>query len=92
MLVYLSPPAFEISVKVNDLPLNDVTETNAPNAAIIFHVLNMTDSTDDVMVSLYPAANRTYDLYINFNEEPTLDDYVYKLAVCGLSLPTALWR
>ena len=73
--------AFEIAVSVNGAALNDVRESDAPNAAIIIHNLNVTNSSDDVMVSVYPAANRTYDVYVHFNQEPTLDEYVFKVTV-----------
>ena len=73
--------AFEIAVSVNGAALNDVRESDAPNAAIIIHNLNVTNSSDDVMVSVYPAANRTYDVYVHFNQEPTLDEYVFKATV-----------
>ena len=73
--------AFEIAVSVNGAALNDVRESDAPNAVIIVHSLNVTNSHDDVMVSVYPAANRTYDVYVHFNQEPTLDEYVFKVTV-----------
>ena len=73
--------AFEIAVPVNDAALNDVRESDAPNAAIIVHDLNVTNANGDVMVSVYPAANRTYDVYVHFNEEPTLDEYVFNITV-----------
>ena len=73
--------AFEIAVSVNGAALNDVRESDAPNAAIIIHNLNVTNSSDDVMVSVYPAANRTYDVYVHFDQEPTLDEYVFKATV-----------
>ena len=66
---------------VNDAALNDVRESDAPNAAIIVHDLNVTNANGDVMVSVYPAANRTYDVYVHFNEEPTLDEYVFNITV-----------
>ena len=73
--------AFEIAVSVNGAALNDVRESDAPNAAIIVHDLNVTNANGDVMVSVYPAANRTYDVYVHFNEEPTLDEYVFNITV-----------
>ena len=73
--------AFEVSLGVRGAPLNHVTEADAPNAAIIVHELNLTNSDNDVMISVYPAANRTYDVYVNFEEEPTLDDYVFLIKV-----------
>ena len=78
-------PAFELTIGVNDVTLHRVTEADAPNAAMIFHTLNLTHSSFDVMVSLYPSANRTYDVYINFDEEPTLDSYAYKVEVRQIS-------
>ena len=77
--------AFEIAVPVNDAALNDVRESDAPNAAIIVHDLNVTNANGDVMVSVYPAANRTYDVYVHFDQEPTLDEYVINITVSAIN-------
>ena len=73
--------AFEVSLGVRGAPLNHVTEADAPNAAIIVHELNLTNSDNDVMISVYPAANRTYDVYVNFDEEATMEDYEFLITV-----------
>ena len=78
--------AFEIAVSVNGAALNDVRESDAPNAAIIVHNMNVTNSSGDVIVSVYPAGNRTYGIYINFNEETTLDEYVINITVRAINV------
>ena len=81
-VLLLPDVGFDVSLRIDAAELQFVNTTDYGSDGLVFHSYNLSQPYKTVMVSVYPAsANQTLNVYVQFEESPTLDEFDYHIVV-----------
>ena len=79
-----------MSLRIDAAPLIAVNTTDYGSDGFVFHTYNLTKPYQNVMVSVYPASvNESLNVYVQFDEQPTVNDHEFHFVVPGNPNATA---
>ena len=78
----LTDSSFDVSLRIDPTAISVINTTDYGSDGLVFHSYNLSQPYKTVMVSVYPAsANQTLNVYVQFEESPTLDEFDYHIVV-----------
>ena len=81
-VLLLPDVGFDVSLRIDAAELQFVNTTDYGSDGLVFHSYNLSQPYKTVMVSVYPAsANQSLNVYVQFDEQPTVDDHEYYFKV-----------
>ena len=81
-VLLLPDVGFDVSLRIDAAELQFVNTTDYGSDGLVFHSYNLSQPYKTVMVSVYPtSANQTLNVYVQFEESPTLDEFDYHIVV-----------
>ena len=76
-----------MSLRIDEPQLYLVNTTSYDLDGLIYHAYNLSEPRQDLLVSVYPASvNQTLNVYIKFNEKPSITNYTYLFQVFASTL------
>ena len=90
MVFCYTDTSFDVSLRIDAAPLIAVNTTDYGSDGFVFHSYNLTKPYQNVMVSVYPASiNESLNVYVQFDEQPTVNDHEFHFVVPGNPNATA---
>ena len=78
----LTDSSFDVSLRIDPTAISVINTTDYGSDGLVFHSYNLSQPYKTVMVSVYPAsANQSLNVYVQFDEQPTVDDHEYYFKV-----------
>ena len=78
---------FDVTLGVAEADLNEVDRDPPINGGLFTHYLNVSESIDPVLLSIYPRSRQhSLQVFVRFNEEPTNTSYDFRFTVSRFAM------